>query len=341
MTRAPRVRDSGIEVVGEIPFGSHFCQFYRTKQDLVDTLVPFFVAGLRNHEYCTWVASEPFGAEEAEAAMRAAMPDFQDRLARGQIEIWDYKDWYLASGGRLSQLIQACIDREKRALDEGYAGLRVTGNTFWLEPEAWDEFVAYEAEVNRTVSQYQIIGLCTYCLDRCRAGDVLDVCRNHQFALARRAGEWERIEGQPLSLPRPPLPQTASSASGRKVLVVDDNQNVANSIARLLRLSGYDVRVTYDAEAALALAAGFRPEVALLDIGLPGTDGYELARRLRADPSQAGVLLIAFTAHGRDEDRERGRLAGFDHYLVKPMDLDALRVLLASPLSRPSSESSF
>ena len=339
MTSVPCLRDSGIEAVGEIPFGSHFCQFYRTKQDLVDILVPYFAAGLRNHEYCTWVTSEPFGAEEAEAAMRAAVPDFQDRLARGQIEIWDYRDWYLASGGSPSQLLRRCLDREKRALDQGYAGLRATGNTFWLEPEAWDEFAAYEAEVNRTFGQFRIIALCTYCLDRCRPADVLDVCRNHQFALSRRAGAWEVIGAGQLSLPRPPLPRPSPSAGGRKILVVDDHRNVAKSMGRLLRLSGYDVRVAYDAETALDLAAVFRPEVALLDIGMPETDGYELARRLRADPRQAGVLLIAFTAHERDEDRERGKLAGFDHYLVKPLDLDTLRLLLDLPDSRPSSSS--
>lgn len=387
MTSALHARDSGIEAVGEIPFGSHFCQFYRTKQDLADILVSYFAAGLRNHEACTWVTSEPFGAEEAEAAMRAAVPDFQAYLARGQIEIWDYKDWYLASGGRPSQLIQRCLDREKRALDNGYAGLRATGNTFWLEPEAWDEFVAYEAELNRTFGQHRIIALCSYCLDRCQAEGVLDVCRNHHFTLARRAGQWERIENSSLRIAqedlgrlhreleqrvdlrtaeleealrgrdellarlghepgaglvvRPSLRQAAPPAAGRKILVVDDSRNVADSMARFLKLSGHDVRVAYDAEAALDLAAVFRPDVGLLDIGLPRIDGYELARRLRADPHQAEVLLIAFTAHGRDEDRERGKRAGFDHYLVKPLDFDILRALLDAPASQPSSESDF
>ncbi|HYG64168.1 MAG TPA: MEDS domain-containing protein, partial [Thermoanaerobaculia bacterium] len=205
MTGASISSDSGIQAVGDINYGTHFCQFYRTRQDLRDVLVPYFVAGLRNEEYCMWVTSEPFGAEEAEAMMREAMPDFSDRLARGQIEIWDYMDWYLANGGRPAQVLQGWIDREKRALDRGYTGLRLTGNTFWVERGVWDEFVAYESEVNRAFGQYRIIGLCTYCLDRCRAEDVLDVCRNHQFALTRREGEWELIESSSLKIAKEEL----------------------------------------------------------------------------------------------------------------------------------------
>lgn len=80
-------RQIGIGVIGTVPWGTHFCQFYQTKEDLLDTLVTYFKAGLENNEFCMWITSEPLSAEEAGRAMRRAMPDFDDRIGRGQIEI--------------------------------------------------------------------------------------------------------------------------------------------------------------------------------------------------------------------------------------------------------------
>jgi signal transduction histidine kinase len=197
--------DSGIQVVGEVPLGTHFCQFYRTKQDLIDTLVPFFTAGLRNGELCMWVTSMPLEAEEAETLMREAMPDFDDYLARRQIEIWDYRDWYLVNGQTSTGVLNGWIEREERAVREGFSALRLTGNTFWLEPDMWDEFMDYEEEVNGAFGRRRIIALCSYSLDRCRAEDVIDVCRNHQFALTRRRGDWELIESSSLKIAKSDL----------------------------------------------------------------------------------------------------------------------------------------
>lgn len=118
--------------------------------------------------------------------------------------------------------------------------------------------------------------------------------------------------------------------AGRTVLVVDDNQDFAESLARLLELAGHRVEVAYDGEEALAACARCRPEAVVLDIGLPRLDGYEVARRLRRDPAHQGVLLVAVSGYGKDEDRERGREAGFDHYLVKPADPGVLKAILAA-----------
>jgi PAS domain S-box-containing protein len=129
----------------------------------------------------------------------------------------------------------------------------------------------------------------------------------------------------------PPLPPPSSRASGPvRVLVVDDNVDAAESLAELLRLSGYAVKTAPDGGAALGVVESFRPEVALLDLGLPGMDGFELARRLRERPVTQGALLVAVTGYGREEDVRLAHDAGFDHHLVKPVDLPALRELLAT-----------
>lgn len=113
-----------------------------------------------------------------------------------------------------------------------------------------------------------------------------------------------------------------------RILVVDDNRDSAESLAMLLELGGHEVRTSYDGVAALDAIAADRPDAVLLDIGLPGLDGYEVARRVRAMPGAAAVLLVAVSGYGGEDDRERSRDAGFDHHLVKPVDLAALERLL-------------
>jgi PAS domain S-box-containing protein len=114
------------------------------------------------------------------------------------------------------------------------------------------------------------------------------------------------------------------------VLVVEDNRDGADSLAVLLNLMGHQVRVAYNGSEAVQLANTLRPHVVLLDIGLPGMSGYEVARHLRDLPGFEKTLLIAMTGYGQEEDRQRGREAGFDHYLVKPVDLDKIEHLLKS-----------
>ena len=113
-------------------------------------------------------------------------------------------------------------------------------------------------------------------------------------------------------------------------MIVDDNEDAAESLAVLLRLEGQEVRVAFNGPEALELAAVFRPEVVFLDIGMPGMDGYEVARRLRALPQLGEVVLVAQTGWGQEEDRRRSREAGFDQHLVKPTDPAALRSLLTA-----------
>jgi CheY-like chemotaxis protein len=113
-----------------------------------------------------------------------------------------------------------------------------------------------------------------------------------------------------------------------RVLVVDDNEDAAEALGILLGTSGYGVRVAGDGLTALAIAERFEPHAALVDIGMPGIDGFELARRLRSIFA-SNVLLIAMTGHSHEDDRRRSRDAGFDHHLVKPFDWSSLHTLFA------------
>lgn len=114
------------------------------------------------------------------------------------------------------------------------------------------------------------------------------------------------------------------SAAPTRVLVVDDNEDAAQSLGLLLRLLGHEVHVEIDARRALAMAPGLRPDVVILDLGMPDIDGYEAARQLRADPECRSAKIIAVTGYGRDEDRRKSAEAGFDAHLLKPVSMAEL-----------------
>jgi two-component system OmpR family response regulator len=118
---------------------------------------------------------------------------------------------------------------------------------------------------------------------------------------------------------------------GLRVLVVEDHADTADSLALLLTLFGHEVRVARDGPTALEMARAFPPDVVLLDIGLPGIDGWQVAERLRQQSGQKRPLLIAVTGYGQDADHRRSQEAGIDLHLLKPVDPDQLRRLLAPP----------
>jgi CheY-like chemotaxis protein len=128
----------------------------------------------------------------------------------------------------------------------------------------------------------------------------------------------------------PPTPVSVSAAERRRILVVDDNVDSAESMAAILRIEGHDVMTAYDGMAALKAAEEVTPEVVLLDIGLPGLDGYELARRLRARPQTHRALLVAITGYGQSEDVKSAMDAGINCHLVKPVNRAALNAILVS-----------
>ena len=128
--------------------------------------------------------------------------------------------------------------------------------------------------------------------------------------------------------PAPAAPVAAPVNNARPILVVDDNRDAADSLGTLLEFLGAEVRIAYDGPAALAAFATFQPTVVLLDIGMPGMDGYEVARTLRARYPGRPLTLIALTGWGQEGDRERARNAGFDHHLTKPVEIDTLLALL-------------
>jgi len=134
--------------------------------------------------------------------------------------------------------------------------------------------------------------------------------------------EKARPDGDTLSTLHPP------PATKRRILIVDDNVDSAESLTILLDLEGNETHTAYDGLDALAAAASFRPDVILLDIGLPELNGYDVARKIREQPWGRHIMLVALTGWGQEEDRRRSHEAGFDHHLTKPVDPMSLKKLL-------------
>lgn len=128
---------------------------------------------------------------------------------------------------------------------------------------------------------------------------------------------------------------TQFKAPPRRVLIVDDNEDSANSLAMILKLGGHETASVYSSADALEQAATFKPDVVLLDIGLPGMDGYEVARRMRELPGLRDIRLVAVTGYGRSDDRLRARDAGFDDHLTKPVEFAVLERTLAGIRAAP------
>jgi PAS domain S-box-containing protein len=195
------LRKSGIALLGEIPWGSHFCNFYETKQDLLDTLVPYFKTGLESKEFCLWVVANSglITTEEAKEALEQAVPGLDRHFSDKNIEILTESDWYLEDNVfNLEKVINGWHAKLNRALALGYKGMRVSGDTFWLDKKIWKDFIDYEKQITKSITDLPMILLCTYPLAKSGAAEILDVAHAHQFAIARRQGKWEIIESPEL-----------------------------------------------------------------------------------------------------------------------------------------------
>ncbi len=227
------LRRTGVNVLGDMPWGSHVCIFYESKDDLLDTVIPFFKTGLESNEFCLWAPSQPLTLEEARTALRRRIPDFDRHLAAGNMEILPGREWYLRGDQfDLKRIISAWDDKLRAALAKGYDGVRVSGNAFWPGTDHWNDFYGYERELNKWIKGKQITALCTYPIVASGAAEALEVARAHQLAVARREGDWELVE------PAPAMARTRSlTPREREVLWWAAEGKSASQIGEILHIT--------------------------------------------------------------------------------------------------------
>jgi PAS domain S-box-containing protein len=239
-------RKIGIQFIDKAPWGTHFCLFYQTKQDLIDVLVPYLKEGLENNEYCLWVTSEPLHPKEAKKTMRSQIKNFDSYIKKNQIDIISYSEWYLANNEFKSErVLNGWIEKCNSARAQGFEGLRLTGNTFWLEKKDWKSFMDYEGDVNSVIIANKMIVLCTYSLDKCGSYEILDVIRNHEFAIIRYKGtNYDLIERkgveQHIKVSEEKYQLLVKNAQ-EGILTIDENANITLVNDKMATLLGYSV----------------------------------------------------------------------------------------------------
>jgi signal transduction histidine kinase len=180
----------GVPGIDKVPFGIHVCHFYRTREDLVDALAPYFAAGLGNNESCIWVT--PFSPDEAAAALGRAPVGLDAAVGKGQMQIVDAETWHARTNGNdESAVVQFWLREEEKALSKGYQGLRSAVDTSFLYADDWDTLMNYEGAVGDAIRDHRILMLCSYDGHKCQATSVLEAVRTHQHALDRRDVNWE------------------------------------------------------------------------------------------------------------------------------------------------------
>lgn len=189
------LRKTGIPPLGCIPWGSHICLFYETVQDLIEAAMPYFHNGIAQNECCIWTVTPPLTPLDAWKALGGAFPNLDELREKGAIDVVVGMEWYLNHDQLNPQRISDLwIERIDAALARGFSGVRASANSMWQRLDLWKDFQHYERMVEQEMAGRRMILLCTYCIEKSRAEDVLDVACNHQCIIARRNHAWKFLE---------------------------------------------------------------------------------------------------------------------------------------------------
>jgi hypothetical protein len=191
MSRSLHLTDCGLPGITKIPYGLHACHFFPHRAELIDALLSFFLAGLYNSEKCFWVTAPPLPASEAEHELRNAWPGVQQALTTGAIRIVDFARWYGETAMVPAKVVDAWLKEEAQALAEGYQGLRLSGNTSFVQPSERPIFMEYERQATKAFSRRRIIALCSYEVSSCSEEQAIDVIRAHDCSFHRPDAAWQ------------------------------------------------------------------------------------------------------------------------------------------------------
>ena len=232
-----KLRKSGINVLGDIPWGSHLCQFFETEEDLLQLVIPYFKAGIENNEFCLWIMFDRKQVDHAIKMLKVLDPDLIKNLEKKSIEIVDYMTLYFRDGHFDDK--EVCDDvnkRQQNALTAGYDGMRIHANDTWLVCQNWDVFVKYEREMQTLVHDQQIILLCTYDLSGLNATTLLDMAHLHDTIIAKRKGNWEIFEKPEIKKVKAELQRRGDELEER---VTERTREIREANDRLRDLSAY------------------------------------------------------------------------------------------------------
>ena len=315
-TQLTRIVDDLLDVsrisMGRIELKCETLQLSDVIDQAAETVAPLWRA--KQHQISTVFSLEPLFIKGDFARLVQTVGNVMTNAAK-----------YTEAGGKIGIQVSSTADVVKVTISDSGAG---------ITPEFLPRVFELFAQADRTLDRAQGglgIGLSV----------VKKLVEMHGGDISARSDGLGCGSTFEITLPRAeaplPLPSDALAlqSPSRRILIVDDNADAANSLSELLRLDGHQAQPALSAEEALIFAQSFKPDIVLLDIGLPRMDGYEVARRLRLLPACSRTIIVALTGYGQTEDRERTLTAGFDAHLVKPVDLRALTRILANIRATP------
>lgn len=186
-----------MDFLGVLPHGTHLCQFYHQKEDLLETLVPYFEAGLKNGERCIWIA--PIPEKEALAFLSQQIDRFENYVKKGQFEAFCADEWYFKKELDPDLLPHLMIGQIERQVQEtkkkGFSGLRTAGGVHKMQGKNWKPFLQYEKMVEETIAALGIVALCTYLLANCPLRNIPKVIDCHHKTIVKRGVAWEVVDG--------------------------------------------------------------------------------------------------------------------------------------------------
>jgi PAS domain S-box-containing protein len=204
----PEAASTGISLMGDMPWGTHFCYFFETRQDLLDASIPFFQAGLEHHEFCLWIVCAPLNEADAIRALRESIPGMDRYLDEGGMEILVHGQPITPGDGRAARgRVHHLHQKLAHALARGYAGMRVAGSPASMQKKDLGVFREFERELGESVANRRMIALCQFPLANSSAAEILDAARTHQFVVSRRQGDWEIIETPEIKLTKAEIAQ--------------------------------------------------------------------------------------------------------------------------------------
>ena len=280
-----------------------------------------------------------------QAALETSRPLIESRRHKLHVELPSQKVRVEADLTRMAQVLTNLLNNAAKYTEEGgtiWLSLRLEGEHAMitvrdngsgiapeLQPAVFDLFTQADRTIDRAQGGLGIGLTLVHRLVELHRGTV------SVFSEGIGRGSTFTVRLPLLEAAAPRAASTAPSSNGHaaaagRILVVDDNIDAARTLAMMLRALGHEVTVAHDGPSAIEISAKFEPQLVLLDIGLPGMDGYAIVARLRALPGGATMIIAALTGYGEEQDRRRSRAAGFDHHFVKPLALPALQTLLGT-----------
>jgi C4-dicarboxylate-specific signal transduction histidine kinase len=285
---------TGIDAVGDlVSWGGHFCLFYETKEDLLDTLISFCKSGLEREEYCLWIVAEPLTIEEAREALRDTVHGLDRYLADSRLEIVSARDLFLQGGTFDNKRVADAMYQKLAGISaKGYPGMRVTGDTSWLTKRDWTHYCELEEAINEVIGNQRLAVLCTFPLAACGPFEILDTVRTHQFALLRRYGSWDVIETATLKRAKAEIARLNEELEQRVLERTSQLMQASEALREAQMKLAHVNRVTTMGQLAASIAHEIRQPLAVVAGSALAASRWLGTQPPNLDEAQAALGLI-------------------------------------------------